>query len=65
MSSPSKKVLLFTLQKLEELPQRWTQFSFNEKLTLWMQKYEDFVGLTQVIAAQDRVLEVTFERVLE
>lgn len=32
--------------------------SLNQKFKEWMQKYEDFVGLTEVMAAQNRVLEV-------
>ena len=32
--------------------------SLNQKFREWMQKYEDFVGLTEVMAAQNRVLEV-------
>jgi len=31
--------------------------SLNQKFREWMQKYEDFVGLTEVMAAQNRVLE--------
>lgn len=32
--------------------------SLNQKFKEWMQKYEDFVGLTEVMAAHNRVLEV-------
>ena len=32
---------------------------FNAKVSYWMQMYEEFVGLTEVKAAQSRVLDVS------
>lgn len=44
---------------LKSLPNNISVKSLNGKVSSWMAKYEDFVGLTEVKAAQNRVLEVT------
>lgn len=44
---------------LKNLPNHLSTKSWNGKISTWMAKYEDFVGLTEVKAAQNRVLEVT------
>ena len=43
---------------LKSLPNHLSVKSLNGKVSSWMIKYEDFVGLTEVKAAQNRVLEV-------
>jgi len=35
---------------------------FNAKVSYWMQMYEEFVGLTEVKAAQSRVLDVRINK---
>ena len=43
---------------LKSLPNHLSVKSLNGRVSSWMIKYEDFVGLTEVKAAQNRVLEV-------
>jgi hypothetical protein len=37
-----------------------SDFRYTEKVGFWMKRYENFVGLTEVKAAQFRVVEVSF-----
>lgn len=36
----------------------FTLLRYSEKVGFWMQRYENFVGLTEVKAAQQKVVEV-------
>ena len=47
-------------QKITNLSSNISGESLNKNLNVWMKKYEDFVGLTEVKVAQNRVLEVIF-----
>lgn len=47
------------LRVMSSLAARFPRESLNVKLSHWMQKYEDFVGLTEVKLAQSRVLNVS------
>ena len=53
-----KKLSENVIQLIKVLPQNLSAKSLNRKVSLWMAKYEDFVGLSEVKAAQARVLEV-------
>lgn len=53
-----KKLSENVIQLIKVLPQNLSAKSINRKVSLWMAKYEDFVGLSEVKAAQARVLEV-------
>lgn len=46
------------LRALSTIATRFPRESFNTKLSDWMQKYEDIVGLSDVKSAQSRVLQV-------
>ena len=37
-------------------------FRYSEKVGFWMKRYENFVGLTEVKAAQQKVVEVSYNR---
>lgn len=52
------RIIIFSVRSVSNLPSRFSTDVLNQKLSIWMQKYEDFVGLTEVKAAQTRVLQV-------
>lgn len=54
----SRKLLPTLVKNINTLPSRFSAETLNQKLSTWMQKYEEFVGLSEVKAAQSRVLEV-------
>lgn len=53
----SLKKLVIVRHLVSKVPKFPTE-KFNAKVSYWMRNYEEFVGLSEVKAAQSRVLEV-------